>query len=288
MKTITLKLTKFSFPLKKFSLKLPNNEYLLKDKELDVTEDVMRFEVDNSVSFLVLEYSDDSGCFYEKVLNVNSLPESEIANILNKPAEKVFGSSFWVHGKDKTLFNRFYGRLDPYVLEMVFYYTVKDEILQGIIDYSRVYKYVGNSGEPDRISVEDAYFNKSIIYNDEQCSGIIVLNVPKKNDMRERISYPKYKEDRKEISVYKSDSLYLYNTFWSVTINKSLPNFVKSCTPYYVDKELNQANMDYSRKDFKKERIRGKYVKVRHILDNREDLHIVSSITITENITSHR
>jgi hypothetical protein len=47
-----------------------------------------------------------------------------------------------------------------------------------------------------------------------------------------------------------------------------------------VDKIVNQSNMDYGKRSFKKEPLRAKELKVRHILDNRSDAHLVSQFII--------
>jgi hypothetical protein len=47
-----------------------------------------------------------------------------------------------------------------------------------------------------------------------------------------------------------------------------------------VDKEINQDNMDYSTRSFRKDTLRAKEVKIRHILDNASDIHLVSQFII--------
>jgi hypothetical protein len=79
----------------------------------------------------------------------------------------------------------------------------------------------------------------------------------------------------------KSDSFYQYNTFWSLVKNKSVPLFVASCESLSIDKLVNQVNMDYGKRSFKKEPLRGKDLKVRHILDNSYTAHLVSQFIIT-------
>ena len=56
--------------------------------------------------------------------------------------------------------------------------------------------------------------------------------------------------------------------------NKSVPLFIKSCESMSIDKIVNQANMDYGKRSFKKEPLRAKELKVRHILDDKDLTHI--------------
>jgi hypothetical protein len=94
------------------------------------------------------------------------------------------------------------------------------------------------------------------------------------------MQYPMYNDNSKTITYTKSDNFYQYNNFWSVVKNKSLPLFVTGCESLSVDKVLNQVNMDYSTRSFKKDTIRAKGLLIRHILDNKSDAHIISHFII--------
>jgi hypothetical protein len=62
--------------------------------------------------------------------------------------------------------------------------------------------------------------------------------------------------------------------------DKSIPLFVRTCQSLSLDKEVNQINMDYGARSFKKDPLRAKELKIRHILDNVSDAHIVSQFII--------
>jgi hypothetical protein len=95
------------------------------------------------------------------------------------------------------------------------------------------------------------------------------------------LKYPVFGTESKTIIFTKSDNFYQYNTFWSLSENKTLPLFISSCESMSIDKEVNQGNMNYTTKSFKKAPLRAKDLKVRHILDNSSDFHIVSQFLIT-------
>jgi hypothetical protein len=136
--------------------------------------------------------------------------------------------------------------------------------------------------------VDDAWFNKAILYNGQQSSGILNL-VPKPlNNMKEYMSYPKFNSDSKTILFTKSDNFYQYNTFWALQKSSQVPLFLTSCESMSIDKVVNQDNMDYSSRSFKKSTIRAKDLKVRHILDNRSDLHLVSQFTMFNSQISYK
>ena len=95
------------------------------------------------------------------------------------------------------------------------------------------------------------------------------------------MSYPIYNTDSKTIMYAKSDGFYQYNTFWGLVKDKTVPLFLTSCESLSIDKVLNQANMDYGKRSYKKEPLRAKFLKVRHILDDKSDLHLISGFIVT-------
>ena len=54
------------------------------------------------------------------------------------------------------------------------------------------------------------------------------------------------------------------------------PLFLTTCKNLSIDKIVNQTNMDYNPRSFKKSPLRAKNLKIRHILDDRDDITIVT------------
>lgn len=193
-------------------------------------------------------------------------------------------SCIYRHLKNPEIYNEFYGTIEPYIIEYPFAYQFFDEILQNVKDYTKAYKYfsspTGVFDDNSKIETDDRWFNKAILYNGQQCSGLLELVPKPKNNLKEYGKYPTYNTDSKTITYTKSDNFYQYNTFWSLVKNKSIPMFTASCKSLSYDKELNQSNMDYGKRSFKKEPLRAKELKVRHILDNRSDAHLTSQFII--------
>ena len=149
--------------------------------------------------------------------------------------------------------------------------------MQNIRDYTRVRKVDSDSSF---VQVDDVWFNKAILHNPQQCSGILELTKKPKNNLRAQLDYPIYKSDSKTILYTKSDNLYNYNTFWSLIKNKQEPIFHFENDSLFP--KINQTNMDYSKRSFKKEPLRGKELKVRHILDNRDDHVLISEFIVAQ------
>jgi hypothetical protein len=134
----------------------------------------------------------------------------------------------------------------------------------------------------DNTSIEiNEYFNKAIVYNGQQSSGILNLVAKPERDLSAYLKYPIYNTDSKTITYTKSDNFYQYNTFWSLVRDKSKPLFNTTCESLSIDKVVNQSNMDYGKRSFKKEPLRAKFLKVRHILDDKSTVHLVSGFIVS-------
>jgi len=200
--------------------------------------------------------------------------------------------SLWRHLTDTINYNKYYGVIKPYIIEYPFYYQNQDQILQNIKDFTTAYKYLpitdGVFNENAKIQTDDQYFNKAILYNGQQCTGMLNLVPKPMRNLQSYNSYPQYNTDSKTIIFTKSDSFYQYNTFWSIVKNKSLPLFNTSCESLSIDKVLNQTNMDYGVRSFKKDTLRAKSLLVRHILDDRSDAHLVSQFILAPSQISYK
>ena len=277
-KNIIIKLTKSGSNIGPFSVVDDLGNLLGENYTKEQLIDGVGFIVQDSVQVVTLSSTG------ENKISKN-IPVTEISSLdlINNYTEISTGQ-IWKHLLNTTKYNNYYGKIYPYIIEYPFAYQYQDEILQNIQDYSRVYKHIkdpfNSFSDFEKVEVNNEWFNKAVLYNGQQSSGVLKL-IPKPiNNLKEYVSYPKFNLDSKSILYTKSDNLYQYNTFWSVVKNTSEPLFIKSCENLSIDKEVNQSNMDYSSRSFKKEPLRAKYLKIRHIKDDSDDTHIVSQFII--------
>ena len=277
-KNIIIKLTKSGSNIGPFSVVDDLGNLLGENYTKEQLIDGVGFIVQDSVQVVTLSSTG------ENKISKN-IPVTEISSLdlINNYTEISTGQ-IWKHLLNTIKYNNYYGKIYPYIIEYPFAYQYQDEILQNVQDYSRVYKHIkdpfNSFTDFEKVEVNNEWFNKAVLYNGQQSSGVLNL-VPKPiNNLKEYVSYPKYNIDSKSILYTKSDNLYQYNTFWSVVKNTSEPLFIKSCENLSIDKEVNQSNMDYSSRSFKKEPLRAKYLKIRHIKDDSDDTHIVSQFII--------
>jgi hypothetical protein len=245
------------------------------------------YVVDDAVNVITIEST--GKCKSKKNFPVTTVnPVSLAATTYNQ----ISTACIWRHLKNPVVYNYFYGNIEPYIIEYPFAYQYQDEILQSVQDYTKAYRYFsdpdGVSDDNRKIETDNAWFNKAVLYNGQQSTGVLEL-VPKPiNNLKEYLKYPMYNADSKTITFTKSDNFYQYNTFWSLVKNKQEPLFIRTCENLSLDKVVNQANMDYGKRSFKKEPLRAKELKVRHILDNRYDAHLVSQFIYTPSQISYK
>ena len=277
-KSIIIKLTKSGSNIGPFSVVDDLGNLLGENYTKEQMIDGVGFIVQDSVQVVTLSSTGENKISKNiPVTEINSL------DLINNYTEISTGQ-IWKHLLNTTKYNNYYRKIYPYIIEYPFTYQYQDEILQNVQDYSRVYKHIkdpfNSFTDFEKVEVNNEWFNKAVLYNGQQSSGILNL-VPKPiNNLKEYVSYPKFNLDSKSILYTKSDNLYQYNTFWSVVKKTSEQLFIKSCENLSIDKEINQSNMDYSSRSFKKEPLRAKYLKIRHIKDDSDDIHIVSQFII--------
>lgn len=221
-------------------------------------------------------------CQFEKYVQLEDIPMDEYQKTTY--SQDTTGC-LWTHLKNTQLYNYYYGNIEPYIIEYPFAYKYQDEILQNVKDYTKVYKYLpeiaGSFDSNRKVQVDNRWFNKAVLYNGQQSTGVLELVPKPQNNMAAYMQYPILNTDSKTITYTKSDSFYQYNTFWALQIDDEQPLFNTSCRSLSIDKEVNQANMNYGNISFKKSPLRAKNLKVRHILDNSSTTHIVSQFIVT-------
>lgn len=191
----------------------------------------------------------------------------------------------WTHNTSLTKFNSFYDAIHPYVLEYPYSYKYNDEILQCIKDYSNVLQFTDFR---EFIETDEFYFNKLVAYSTQQSTGVVELVPKPKNNLQAQKLYPIYNTDSKTVLVTKSGSFYNVNTFWDTIKDVKKPVWNKSNNSISEYKALNQANHNYNKLSYNKAPMRSKDLRIRLILDDRDDIKIISNFTVAPTMQSYK
>ncbi len=286
-KVITIKLTKVNSTAGPFSIFDQFGNVIAEGVTKKVLTKGISYIVNDNVSMITIKSVGD--CKSEKTISLNDITEEEYANI--KLTQTITGC-IWKHLTNIQLYNSYYGNIHSYIIEYPFAYQFQDEILQNVVDYTKAYEYLpiqdGVFNYNTRIETNDKWFNKAILYNGQQSSGVLNLVAKPLNNMHEYMKYPMFNTDSKTILYTKSDNFYQYNTFWALQKSSQVPLFNTGCESLSIDKVINQENMNYDTRSFKKATLRAKELKVRHILDNHSNVHLVSQFILTPAQISYR
>jgi hypothetical protein len=286
-KTIIIKLKEGGEWLGPFNLYNINGDLIEANIPFSELKAGKAFVVDDDVTTIILESTGKCKFKVTKELGTITIDEYK-----NTEYQVVYHGCSWRHLTDVVNYNSFYGIIEPYVIEYPFAYQYQDEILQNVQDYTKVYEYTkdpkGVFTNTLRVQPNDKWFNKAIVYNDQQSSGLLELVVKPLNNLKEYNAFPKYTAESKIITFTKSDNFYQYNNFWNIAKDPMEFLFLPSCTSMSIDKVLNQANMDYSTRSFKKAPMRAKDLKIRHILDNSSTTHLVSQFLLAPAQNSYK
>lgn len=245
------------------------------------------YSVSSRVTSIILQSK--GNCSTRKSFRLESYTILDFANASYRQSQT---GCLWKHLTNIQKYNHFYGNIEPYIIEYPFAYQYHDEILQNVKDYTKAYEYLsipdGVFNYNTKVETNTKYFNKAILYNGQQSSGLLNLVSKPLNNLQAYGKYPTFNPDSKTITFTKSDNFYQYNTFWNVQINSQIPAFNTSCESLSIDKIINTSNMDYSSRSFKKAPLRAKDLKVRHILDDSSTTHLVSQFIITPSQISYK
>ena len=286
-KAIVIKLTKTGPTAGPFNISTEYGDIIATDVSKRDLINGVSYVVENNVKYIIIEST--GKCGVKKTFPLESYSVSEYAE---STYTQVRTGCLWRHLTNIELYNSFYGNIDPYIIEYPFAYQYQDEILQSVIDYTKAYEYLpipdGVFNDNVRIEVDDKWFTHAILYNGQQSSGLLELVPKPKNNLQAYNKYPIFNTDSKTITYTKSDNFYQYNTFWALNKSPYVPLFNTSCESLSIDKVINQENMDYSSRSFKKATLRAKELKIRHILKDNCTTHLVSQFIVTPSQISYK
>ena len=172
--------------------------------------------------------------------------------------------SVWAHNVTNKSYQVYYGKLEPFVVSLVSSPMLLNGVLNSVSYHSEVIRY---HNEYDKFYNRNITFNKALIFNESQTSGLLHLVPREEEDLFASIQYPKVLGDTQEILVTRDRDLWVFNQFWDTANSQqnNLPLFNYKCNN--CEKELNLKALNYYKPDILKAKIRGKQTKIELIND---------------------
>lgn len=172
--------------------------------------------------------------------------------------------SVWTHNQTNKAYQIVYGNLVPFILEFPYYYKGSTEILGSVLMYSESLLY---SGQDDYYQNLSEFFNKCIIWNKYQTTGLLNLIWDDPNNDTLAIDYPQYNNSDIDILYSSKDDYYTFNHIWNV-LNSTKAVWTESVTSPII-KNLNVSQQEYQKPQDEMDRMRGKETFIRMIQDSK-------------------
>jgi hypothetical protein len=203
----------------------------------------------------------------------------------------ILNDGIWKHNDRCDSYCNFYGIDYPFEVEYAIVTPQQVNTLRSVEYYMEVFKYDENCY--DRFHVLDFNFDEAIIYNSEQCSGLLRLNLSPKNNAPEIITYPQINPTNIGILFSKVEQKYRFNQFWDITADRGEFNPAAERVIFNTEsngyiRNLNPNNLNYNK--FALERKKFRHFKNTVLLRRRVcgDRNMVVAISNNKNLNSPR
>jgi hypothetical protein len=172
------------------------------------------------------------------------------------------GNSVYTHLQTNKAFQIVYGKVVEFMLELPHYYKGVTAMLGTVQLNMEALEYYGWQEYRQRLT---KFFNKAIIYNKHQTTGLLNLIWKDPNNDDLAIDYPYYRTNSVDILYSSKDTYYTFNHIWNI-LDTDTPVWRENVLSPVI-KTLNVAKSNYDKNTDEFDRMRGPEVFVRMIND---------------------
>lgn len=197
------------------------------------------------------------------------------------------GNGIWRHNDRCDSYCNFYGKDYPFEIGFQVDTTPAVVTVRNVEYLMQVFEFAENCR--DRFHVLDFNFDEAIVYNSEQVSGLLKLNIEPKNNVTERVLYPIIGLNDIEILYSKVEQKYRFNQFWDVTKDRGEYSSANE-TIWYTEPNgyitnLNPNNINYIKQEFQRKKFRhnNNRVLLRRVVSGNKKMILHLSVTKVQN-----
>lgn len=200
-------------------------------------------------------------------------------------------NTFWRHNERTDSFCNYYGTDYPFQVEYVVDTGQTVNTLKSI-EYL-LESYIYDIDGIDRFQILDFNFDELTVYNSEQVSGALRLNMAPKDNPFGRLNYPTPTASYIDIMYEKVEQKFRVNQFWDVTADRGEYN-VNVQRPIWLTgwdgyrRELNPANLNYAKSVFERKKFRHYYNNVLFTRKVSGNAKMLMKISNNKNLLSPR
>ncbi len=194
----------------------------------------------------------------------------------------VLNDTVWKHNIRCDSYCNFYGVDYPFEIEFVSATGQQVNSMRNIEYLLEVYKYSEDC--KNKFHLLDENFDQAIIYNSEQISGLLQLEIKPKNNPFAMLNYPLVAGDAIKIHYSKEENKYRFNQFWDITKDRgefsgnTTTMFLTQSNGYIYD--INPNYVNYSKKPIEHKKFRHNVNRVflrKTVSDNNKMLFKISN-----------
>lgn len=201
------------------------------------------------------------------------------------------GNNFiWEHNI-KGSYQKYYGEFNPHIIE----YVIKDNpTITKIWDWlllqteAKRYDSINNEYIDERFITH----NKGVFYNTRQNTGVLNLIVKDTKPNVENYFNQQIEHNPGDIIIDRNERNWTINDLRDIIINNSESMFISSLSSlqseYYTDKILNDTVLDINKDWTQQESFRDKFLVVRLIFDNFDNIQLTTNYTVSSEVDSKR
>ncbi len=173
-------------------------------------------------------------------------------------------NSIWKHNVRCDKYTNFYGIDYPFEVEFVSATGQQVNSMRNIEYLLEAYK--NHNQCRDKFQVLDSNFDQAIIYNSEQISGLLELELKSKTNPVAMLSYPQVRAQSIGINYSKEEHKHRFNQFWDITRNRgefqavNIPMFNTEPNGYKF--QINPAYVNYNKPPLERKKFRHNVNKV--------------------------
>jgi|GEM_PF-3332728 len=199
--------------------------------------------------------------------------------------------NFWKHNKLGE-YQNFYGERKPYIVEYVaMSEPLQTKIWDDLMLHTEAKKY--NESMEEYVDERFVTFNKAIMYNTRQCTGELLLKVKDTDaNSTDYMTQQVVNLTPGTVVIDRNERNWAINDIRDIRVDYTQPIFqsdIASLQPeYFIDKTLNTAALDVNKDWTQMESLRDKYLCVRLIFDNFEDVKLLMNYSIESENESFR
>ena len=166
--------------------------------------------------------------------------------------------SIWKHNDRCDLFCNYYNKSYPFEVEFISSTGQSVATVRSIEYILEVYKYYNDCR--DRLHILDQNFDQAMIYNSEQISGLLEMEIKDKANPLTLLGYPQVGKQSIKINFAKEENKYRFNQFWDITKNRG--EFQAADTSMFITKpngyqfEINPDYVNYAKPMLEHKRFR--------------------------------